>query len=450
MKKNRTLIWGFDNNFCLDILKEFKKHFTFSYVVNSHSQFSHTSIQKLTVNAELLKYQINPIILKNYHKFFNEHFIQFYTKIVSRGINLRNLHEVKNEFSMYLHFFYNLISQKKINLIIMQSMPHQGPDYIIYILAKFFKIKIIMFYQTLFANKYFILKNIDELGKNKTNKNKKYRTFSFKEIKNNELARYTSMVEAVHTYNNSRNKRQSTLNHQIRSKIRNLLIKSRVISRIDEQKKYLKNLDNFVYKKNINSLLKKKFVYFPLHDQPELTTSTLGGIYEDQVFALEKLRNIIDDDCSIVIKEHHFQGFFQRENLFFQRIRKIKNLYMVPKNYSSNLLIKKCLFCSTIVGTAGWEALLEKKKSLIFGNSWYQKIHGCITYNDSLNKNKLKKLIKKRFDTKLFSKSYSKLIGSMFEGVISPYYTYLLKKFDNKKNAKNVTRDVIKILKNYN
>ena len=44
---------------------------------------------------------------------------------------------------------------------------------------------------------------------------------------------------------------------------------------------------------------KRKYVYFPLHVQPEMTTDTLGGIYEDQLLALERLDRILPDDWCI-------------------------------------------------------------------------------------------------------------------------------------------------------
>lgn len=32
----------------------------------------------------------------------------------------------------------------------------------------------------------------------------------------------------------------------------------------------------------------KKYVYFPLHLQPEMTTDAIGGIYRDQILAIER------------------------------------------------------------------------------------------------------------------------------------------------------------------
>lgn len=452
MKKFNALIYGFETDFCFNILKELKKYFKLNYVINSHKQISNMNMQKLIVNTELLNHELNKDILKNYDNFFKNDFIKFYRMIISRGINLKNLHEIKNEFAIYLHFFSNIFKKKKINLVILHSLPHQGPDYIIYILAKHFKIKIIMFYQTLFSNKFFILNDLKDFGKFEKIKNKvslkREKKYSFEQLKSYEIDRYKDMVKSIHTINLSKSKKKTKLSHVIKKPIRDLLLKTKIINRIDYSKKYFSNLKNFIYKKNIEVLLKQKFVYFPLHDQPELTTSTLGGIYEDQVYALEKLRMLIDDNCNIIIKEHHFQSSFQRDDLFFKRLKKIKKLYMLPKDYPSNDLIKKCFFCSTIVGTSGWEALLEKKKSLVFGKAWYQKIDGCITYSDKLNKRKLKNLLKVRFNEKNFCNSYFKLRNKMFDGVIAPNYLYLLKNFNYKENSKNITKQLVSLLKN--
>ena len=108
MKKHNTLIYGFEKNFGLKLLREFKKSFNFSYVINSHKEFSDINMQKLIVNTELLNNDLNQEVLKNYDKFFKEHFIIFYRMIVSRGINMKNIHEIKNEFSIYLHFFLKI------------------------------------------------------------------------------------------------------------------------------------------------------------------------------------------------------------------------------------------------------------------------------------------------------------------------------------------------------
>src|SRR5690606_32290981 len=68
---------------------------------------------------------------------------------------------------------------------------------------------------------------------------------------------------------------------------------------IRRHKRYLANLTAL----ETASSPSQKFVYFPLHLQPEMTTSALGGIFEDQIFALSCLSSKIPVDWCILVKE---------------------------------------------------------------------------------------------------------------------------------------------------
>ena len=50
--------------------------------------------------------------------------------------------------------------------------------------------------------------------------------------------------------------------------------------------------------------LKKEFVYFPLHYEPERTTNPDGGFFHDQFIAISKLRGFVPSEIDIIIKEH--------------------------------------------------------------------------------------------------------------------------------------------------
>ena len=125
--------------------------------------------------------------------------------------------------------------------------------------------------------------------------------------------------------------------------------------------------------------LKKEFVYFPLHYEPERTTNPDGG-FHDQFIAISKLRGFVPSEIDIIIKEHPSQtyqsmrGSRGRSPLFYNLIKNIKGVKLIDVKHDSLDLIKRSLFTVTITGSVAIEASILGKKSLVFGKPWYK---GC-------------------------------------------------------------------------
>jgi len=153
------------------------------------------------------------------------------------------------------------------------------------------------------------------------------------------------------------------------------------------------------YKKKINSPnLKEKFIYFPLHFQPEATTYPYGKFYIDQLNAIKILSSCIDKDTKIYIKEHPdtfnlsrlawYRGLFSRDKNFYSDILKVNKTVFIDINHDSNQLIDNCLFVSSITGTSALQATLRNKNSIVFGTCWFKECEGiyAIDNYDSLLK----------------------------------------------------------------
>ncbi len=123
-----------------------------------------------------------------------------------------------------------------------------------------------------------------------------------------------------------------------------------------------------------------KFVYFPLHLQPELSTSTIGGDYYDQLLAIEKLAEIIPADCLIFVKENPKQTGAMRGAQFFNRLFRIRQVRLVPSYANTQELLDHSQFVATVTGTVGWEAICKGKAVLFFGNPWYRDLDGAIPF----------------------------------------------------------------------
>ena len=176
-----------------------------------------------------------------------------------------------------------------------------------------------------------------------------------------------------------------------------------------------------------------KYVYFPLHLNPELTTSALGGNYRDQLLALERLSNFLPADWKIYVKENPKQTEFMRGKWFFDRLNAIPKVTMVPKNTDTYDLIKNSVFVSTITGTAGWEAITNCKNALVFGNAWYKSLPGVFQFNEEL---KLDDILNYNINKNYLKHSIDSLISKMGKGVIDPVYIGQVPNFNtNEKEA---------------
>ena len=195
---------------------------------------------------------------------------------------------------------------------------------------------------------------------------------------------YTNLIADLRK-NNSNKYILSNERNYLKISFREIVIETlkflKIINRKNFEKEYLENIK--IIQINREELLKilrsnKKKIYFPLQFQPELTTSLLGYEYDDQILAIEKLSELLDNKWVILVKENPNQSSYQRRNFFFKRLKYLKNLYFIDTKIDSRYIINNTDLTATITGTASWEALISNKKCLVFGKSWNYLLHGCI------------------------------------------------------------------------
>lgn len=130
----------------------------------------------------------------------------------------------------------------------------------------------------------------------------------------------------------------------------------------------------------------RPFVYFPLNFQPERTTSPQGGIFHDQILAVETLAAALPEGWEILVKEHPSQWWLRGKTRFssarysgyYARLAGIPNVKLVPIHTDTFALTDNAKVVATITGTAGWEALLRGKYALVFGIPWYRDCPGVL------------------------------------------------------------------------
>jgi hypothetical protein len=382
---------------------------------NGYYSFPLSIMYRLTspdIFVKELDVPLSKEMIIDYPNFFRLHYAKFWSFYdrYSAILKYSRYDQTVTYFNLIYRYYYHCLKTNNIDLLIMSYIPHfQGHDYILHEIANVLNIKTILLHSGPFDNKSFVIPSVEAMLNHnllipieakqhielkitspyymaetlKIHKNSKY------------LLRFTRLVqfifnivmlfyyglknvfEATHlainrSYTNKTNVFRSKLCFQmfrkgirmLVSKFVNAFLGARHIDLISQIAKNVNQID-----------LNTKFVYFPLHYQPELTTGVLGDVYENQIYAAECLARLLPDDWKIYIKEHPAQGITQRNcpnywrtpSFFFARIQKNPKLILIDSGIDTNLLIQKSVFVATISGTAGWESLLSNKQVLIFG-----------------------------------------------------------------------------------
>lgn len=376
---------------------------------------------------------------KNYFELINE--MEENTEVImdmmSRSVAAygKNYFELKNIYIFYLNYFYYLLKKNKIELILFIYIPHLGVEYILYKIAKKLQIRTIMLNQTLFANKFFIFESIEDFGTFSTsNSIQSQNIFPIKHEFRKDLFYMNKKVlkKIACVKSNFKILRQS-INPFKKYKMNFY----DVINKILKCEKFKKNCTK--YESNVD--FEKKYIYFPLHLQPELTTSPLGYKYSDQVLAIEKLSMIIPQDWIIYVKENPKQQEYKRDSFFYHRLSLLSNVKILSNKINTYKLLENCQFVSTITGTVGWEAISGGKNALIFGNAWYKKLDGIFEYNDSIN---IREILKYKINHTSLQANFNTLMSKTRTGVIELAYSKIVNNFDKNENLFHIEQAIAK------
>lgn len=134
---------------------------------------------------------------------------------------------------------------------------------------------------------------------------------------------------------------------------------------------------------------KENYILFPLHYQPEETTSPSGDIFVNQQLAVDVLLNNTPENYYIYIKEHpqqfqsHMAGQKSRIKEFYTDLLSSKRVKLMPIEMDTYNMMHGAKAVATITGTVGWEAVMHRIPVIIFGLVWYEKMPGVMRITDS-------------------------------------------------------------------
>ncbi len=107
---------------------------------------------------------------------------------------------------------------------------------------------------------------------------------------------------------------------------------------------------------------KQKYIYYPLHINPEYSTLIQGTMFGNQLTLIEALAKSIPNDWVVYVKEHPAMvKEVVRARSFYKRIEELPNVVMAPVYADSYRIINNAEMVAIINGTSGWEAILRGK-----------------------------------------------------------------------------------------
>ena len=342
-------------------------------------------------------------------------------------------------FNYYFDYLSALLIENQIELLLFFTLPHFGSDYLLVVLAKYLGIDMVLMCQSLVPNRFFYVTNLEDFGTFHTAKmtfNASYMTIP------HEIKKTYFYMKNIPIANRS-------CHYLLMNDLRKYILKKR------SRKTFWRCMKSYIecltFKKNYKKYkenqvdLNKKYVYFPLHLQPELTTSTLGGRYSDQLLALEMLSSMIPDDWLIYVKENPKQLGLCRGSFFFMRLEKIKKAVYISKSFDTFALTESAQFVATITGSVGWEAISSGKQTVVFGQAWYNSLPGVIKYNHRLN---IEDVLSCKFSHDELEQAYNELIKKTAIGVVDSDYEIVCNGYNDVDNIQNLKESLKKIIEN--
>lgn len=179
------------------------------------------------------------------------------------------------------------------------------------------------------------------------------------------------------------NKNKGNFYLRKKNEISNLYIKAR-------RDLIVKNSVRNIFDYNINP--NEKYVFFPLHVNPEASTMIFAPNFVNQLNVIDIIAKNIPMTHKLYVKEH-IPSIGTRPNLFYEEIKKYPNIKLINPWEDTFNLIKNSSLVVTVSGTVGWEALLLKIPVITLAETFYS-APGLAMYCSDIDK--LGREIKKR------------------------------------------------------
>lgn len=386
-------------------------------------------INKSSIDVEYLKksekeFDLNLWLDVYGERFFHKHRTHFHKFLKSEILII-----VENS----IRFFSELLNRINPKLLVMQTAGENISNTLLFKIAKKFKIKTLMINPIHIHNRIVVSDNLtsneisNEFQKIILNFNEKLQNYGPDYIKDQSLA---ETVKVQHTFNFNNISTTQKISHYINrisndpepvyqniGKTKSKMIKSKFFTNFETKKRKA-----FLDKNSIFQIEDDKFLYFPLHTEPEAKILATSPFFSNQLAIVENVARSIPIDFTLYVKEHPGQGLkLWRTIDFYQKILELPNVKLVHPTVNSQDLISKCSCVISITGSTGFEALFYKKPVILFADEYYD----CLSMINKVNNlTELPKLISETLSSFEFNnKEFNALMNSTYsQSIPLPYF----------------------------
>lgn len=303
----------------------------------------------------------------------------------------------KRWYLRHLQFWNDYLTKKKINLYLSAWIPHEVPDVLLYRLCRLRGIPTLFFQPTLVPEisfpcstwedpapalhaayekllpRYAGVKNPAEIPLEPLFE-KRYQSLATEQAERPGVENVRRATEADKIKSLAKKKPLAFLSFGLR------YLTPEGMTRLHgmwQRRSIIKKRNAFYDAHAIRPDMEKRFVYLPLHFQPEASTTPLAGAFTDQAIVAQMLDACLPDDVLIYVKEHpRDSGWMKRDARDYADLLAIKKVRLVARDVDTFALREKCTIVATCSGSAGFEALFRQKPVLLFGSRFYQYADG--------------------------------------------------------------------------
>lgn len=157
---------------------------------------------------------------------------------------------------------------------------------------------------------------------------------------------------------------------------------------------------------------KEKFIFYPLHYQPEASTLIYGKYYVNQINLIENLAKSLPANYMLYVKEHG-RNAGARPFGYHNQIKKLPNVRLLSPKLNPFNLIEKSSLIVTITGTIGFEALIRGKPVITFGDVYYNTDKNITKIKEI---EKLPQIIEEKIHSKMDKKDSVIFLSALLNG----------------------------------